>query len=295
MSRLIGLFVILMFSLGGTGAAQISEARAALPNNTPEVREGTVRATESTSLPDIPSLPQGKATEIGGAIHQIDHVRDEIAVKVFGGKDIKVLFDGRTTIYRDGQRISAWDLKNGDAISLETMLDGSSVFARSIHTLSHSLTGQCRGQVLNFDRSRGELTVRDTISPDPIKVRISSGTIIAREGQQAASTAELGTGALVAVDFVPESGKAVARRIAILATPGNEFVFSGRVDFLDLHEGLLVITDPRDQKRYEVSFDPQHISESYGVHIGSEVTVNADFNGSRYLAKSIAVNPPASQ
>jgi hypothetical protein len=242
-------------------------------------------------LPDLPAMPQGKSTVIGGAIREVDGVRDQLTLSIFGGRSMKVLFDARTQVYRDGQKSSLRDLRAGDHVSVETMLDGTTVFARSIHMLSHLPEGECQGQVLSYDRSNGELLVRDSLSPEPIKLHVSSATTIVRLGQES-SSGELREGTLISIQFQADSsGKNVASKIAVLATPGSAFVFSGNVVFLDLRMGMLSLVDPRDDKHYEISFDPARLRLSRDVHEGTAVTVTANFDGARYSASSVTVNP----
>jgi hypothetical protein len=277
--------------LSSVAFAQGPSATVAPPTSNTEQPSANVEAAANT-LPDLPQLPRGNSTVMGGAIRKVDRVRDQLTVAVFGGRDLRVLFDERTAVYRDGVRTSLADLRDGERVSVETMLDGSAIFARSIHMLSQPLQGECQGQVVYFDRSRGELTVRDTLSPEPVKLRVSAATKIGREGQEALSSANLGAGALVNVVFEPDgSGHDVARQIAILATPGNAFVFTGRVTFLDLHSGLLVLVDPRDKRPYEVGFDPSRVSASRNLHEGDDVVVTASFDGTRYKASAITRGP----
>jgi uncharacterized protein DUF5666 len=246
-------------------------------------------------LPELPALPRGKSTVIGGSIRQVDGVRDQLTLNIFGGRPMKVLFDERTQVYRDGTKTSLHDLHAGDHVSVETMLDGTTVFARSIHMLSHLPEGESQGQVVSFDRSKGELMVRDLLSPEPIKLHVSSATTIVGQGQ-AVSTGDLVAGTLISIHFQADStGQNVASKIAVLATPGSAFVFSGNVVFLDLHRGLLALVDPRDDKRYEISFDPDHFPMSRDVHEGTAVTVNANFDGTHYAANAVTVNGPASK
>jgi hypothetical protein len=70
-------------------------------------------------------------------------------------------------------------------------------------------------------------------------------------------------------------------------------VFVGNVTSLDLHSGLLVLVDPRDDKRYEVSFDSARFPMSHELHEGTDLTVTADFDGARYVASKIAINSPS--
>ena len=46
--------------------------------------------------------PRGQTTLVGGTIRLLDQVRDQVTVRVFGGRDMVVLFDDRTHFFRDG-------------------------------------------------------------------------------------------------------------------------------------------------------------------------------------------------
>jgi hypothetical protein len=251
--------------------------------------------------PGLPTMPSGNSTVIGGAIRAVDSVRDQLTLNVFGGQKLKILFDARTQVFRNGLRSPLLDLRPGDHVSVETVLDGTTVFARSIHLLSVVAEGECQGQVLNYDHGSRELTVRDVLSREPFKLRVPDGIAIVGQGQAASSTATradsgfsgLAPGTLISVKFQADNkGHGVASQIVILATPGAAFVFVGNVAFLDLHLGLLVLVDPRDEKRYEVFFDSTHFPRSRELHEGADVTVTADFDGARYVASAIAINAP---
>jgi hypothetical protein len=244
-------------------------------------------------LPDLPPMPRGKATLVGGLIGNLDRVQDQITVYVFGGQRMKVLFDERTQVYRDGKPASQRDLRNGQRVYLETVLDGPKIFARSIRALTQAPEGECHGQVVSYDRIREELVVRDSLAPEPIKLRLPSTVPVMREGQQVST--DLLPGALVSVHFQPDAtGRSVARQVAVLATPGAGFTFVGRVSYLDLHAGRLVLVDPRDNKRYEVSFNP-NLRPRGELREGADVTVTAGFDGTQYSASSIVVNQPSAR
>src|ERR1700688_452595 len=165
--------------LSGVAFAQLASSagsKSAEDQGAASFASGLVGA--STGASSLPPAPKGKSTVIGGAIRGVDRVRDQFTLDVFGGRSLKVLFDERTQIYRDGVKTSIRDLRAGDHISVETVLDGTTVFARSIHMLSQLPEGECQGQVLRYDRSTGELMVRDLLSPEPIKLRVSSDTTI---------------------------------------------------------------------------------------------------------------------
>jgi hypothetical protein len=249
----------------------------------------------------LPPMPRGKSTVIGGAIRGVDSVRDQITLNVFGGRTLKVLFDERTQVYRDGLKGTLRELRAGDHVSVETLLDGTTVFARSIHLLSGAPEGECQGQVMKYNPADRELTVRDALSRRPVQLRVPAGTAMVRQGQAASSSADIGssdlaTGTLISVKFQSDNkGHGVASQIAILATPGTAFVFVGNVAFLDLHSGLLALVDPRDDKRYDVFFDSARFVMSSEIHEGADVTLTADFDGSRYVARAITINSPSAK
>ena len=250
----------------------------------------------STALPGLPSVPQGKATVMGGEIHNVDPVRDQFTLEVPGGRPIKLLFDARTQLYRDGVKIPPGNLRSGDRASVETVLDGTNVFALSIHMLSRPPAGECQGQVMSYDPRSRELMVSSALSHQPIKLLVPPGTPTIREGQAASSStppssADFVAGTLLSVKFESDNqGRGVATQIAILATPGSSFVFNGNIASLDLHTGLLVLDDPSGDKSYQLSFDPARIPLSQNLHLGEHVTVTASFNGARYVAGAIAVD-----
>jgi hypothetical protein len=247
----------------------------------------------------LPPTPKGNSTVIGGTIHGVDYVRDQVTLDVFGGGAMKVFFDPRTQVYRDGVKATLHDLHAGDHASVETVLDETTVFARSIRLLSGSPEGVCQGQVLKYNPHDHELTVVDSLSRRPVQLSVPLGTTLVRQGQAGSSPANIGssdlaTGTLVSVKFQPDNrGHAVARHIAILAIPGTAFVFAGNVAFIDLHSGLLVLVDARDDKHYDVFLDPDRLPMSYEIHEGADVTLTAVFDGSRFVAKAITINTPS--
>ena len=286
--------VLALVIFGSTALCQ-SQTVLNLASNVPPAADPPVNPSPAIHLPALPPLPSGRATEIGGAILTMDQVRDQLTIDVFGGKSMNILFDARTRLYRDGKPASTGDLRRGERVSLETVLDGTVVFARSIHILTQWPGGECQGQVESFNRGTGELTLRDTLAPEPLNLHVSASTHILGQGQQTASAAELGAGALVAVKFRSDgSGQGTAQEIRVLAAPGAAFVFNGTLSFLDMHAGLLVLVDPRDQKHYEISFNPG-LPSSRKLREGADVSVNAAFDGTRYSAKTISVRSVADQ
>jgi hypothetical protein len=285
--------------LSSVAFAQLSSSAQSKPaqDQAAPSTSGLVGAPAGAS--SLPPAPQGKSTVIGGAIRGVDRVRDQFTLDVFGGRALKVLFDERTHIYRDGVKGSMGDLRAGDHVSVETVLDGTTVFARSIHMLSELPRGDSQGQVTDYNFADHELTMLDAQSRQLVKFRVPDGTAFVRQGQAATSAVEPGpgdlvTGTLISVKFQSDNkGHGVASQVAILATPGTAFVFAGNVASLDLHLGLLVVVDPRDDKRYDVFFDSARFPVSRDLHEGADVMVNADFDGARYVANAITVRPTA--
>lgn len=284
---------ILIFSAVAFAQSLVPQGASAAKELISETPNPAGFAAPVNLAPDLPPVPRGKTTVIGGAIRNVDHLRDELTLNIYGGHPMRVFFDERTKIYVNGQPAALSDLHPGERVSVETQLDGEDIFARSIHSLTQSLDGQCHGQVLAFDRAKGELLIRDGLAPQPIRVEVPAHINIAGEGQQAASPTALAPGALVAVTFRSDgNGHAIANQISVLASPGSAFVFTGVVTYLDVHDGVLALLDPLNQKRYEISFDPQSPVRS-GLREGLNVTVNASFDGSRYSARTITFNKPA--
>ena len=246
-------------------------------------------------LPDLLAKPEGRPTLVGGTIFKVDQLRDEMTIKTFGGGSTRVVFDPRTKFYRDGATASAKDLKNGDRVYVDTMLAGKAIFAKNIRVITQA-AGQSVGQVVRYDARRGELVLNDSISPNNVKIRLLPTTTVVAQDKSTMSANQLVPGTLVSIAFLPiEGGHAVARQISVVATPGNSFVFVGRVAHLDLHLGLLVVVDPRDQRSYEIRFDPRVIGVSDDLREGVTVEATTRFNGSRYVASAIRVQGNPSQ
>lgn len=247
------------------------------------------------NLSVLPLLPSGKSTVIGGAIRNVDQVRDQFSLKVYGvKKPMKILFDARTRFYRDGARMPLRNLRPEEHASVQTVLDGSDVYALSIHILSKSPEGECDGQVISFDPGSGELNVSPALSREPILLRVPAGTTVIRRGKYAntpptpTTVAALVKGALVSVTFTSSGGgRGVAQQIEVIAAPGSTFAFSGDITFLDVHAHTLALTDPSDGENYTISFDPDRFPITSKLRQGMHVTVEATFDGSHYSADSI--------
>jgi hypothetical protein len=292
----VGLLIILgisVFAFGQNGQATPAQNVVPSSDETGPPVSDTPEATAvdpASLLPDLPPLPPAKASLIGGTVAKLDRVRDEITVQIFGGGKMKIAFDARTNIYRGGDIASTSDLHQGDRVYVDTILDGSTVFARNIHLKGGSTAGESQGTVIGYRADKNELIVRDALSPQALKIRLTPQTQVV-QGNQASSFSALTPGTLVAVQFgAQQNGSDVARQISVLAVPGATFTFSGRVTGLDLRLGLLVLTSSTDGKTYEVYLDPAVVSVDDKLHEASDVSVVTRFDGSRYVAQSLTVN-----
>ncbi len=276
---------------GSAAGSTTADASTAAPADL-----NSATGVDASFLPPLPMAPTGRTTVIGGVIRSIDPVLDRMTLNVYGnGKPTKILFDERTKFYRNGEKTPLDDMKPDDHASVETLLDGDDVFAVSVHMLSRTPQGECKGQVLAFDPRNGEMTVRNSLSGAPIQLRVEPRTTIARMGQQAFTSAQTGTsdlmrGALISVQFESDNrGHGIADAISILATPGSGFYFSGNVTWFDMHQGLMAITDPRSEKSYTVAFNPAEFPATRTLHNGSRVGVTARFDGRQYVASKLDI------
>jgi hypothetical protein len=288
------VFAIAIWMLGAVTFAQTSPADAAVQ----QVQTKQSDSAKESAPADLLDLPRGKSTVIGGTISSVDPIADSLTLKVFGGKQtkaLKILFDERTQVFRDGAKSSLRDLRANDHASVETMLDGDTVFARSIHMLSKSPEGEYHGQIVGYDPGTGLLTVSESLSPETIKLVVPAGTAIVRQGQAASTSRSAGVsdlvkGTLIAASFQSNTkGQGIANHIAILASPGDELTFAGSITFLDLRAKQFVVADAQNNQTYKIVFDPASVPAARDLHEGANVKVTAEFDGSHYNARSITL------
>jgi hypothetical protein len=281
--------------LGSWAWSQSVPSPASSPD--PSTQQGQAGPTTEL-LPELPPPPGGKATLIGGTLSSLDRVRDEMIVRPFGGGKLRILFDGRTQVYRDGTKVSQRELRSGDRIYVDTLLDGTTIFAKNIRMQTKQTGGESRGQIVKYDQGTGTLTLKDALSSHSVNLRVTSSTRILHDSQ-VGTRADLVPGALVTVSF-RASGKepkepGIVDEVSILAAPGTAFTFAGQVTYLDMPAGLLVLVDPRDKKSYEIHFDPARMKTDGELREGSEVNVTADFDGTRYVTKAVTVSAPVAE
>lgn len=282
----LALLGAVVLSLNGHAIAQsakpASSAEAELPPT-----------THLKSVTTIPPLPKGTSTILGGSIRDIDPVLDRFSLHIVGEKPMRILYDQRTQLFVDGRRISLNQLRPAEHASVQTALDGTSVFAISVHILSQMQQGDYSGQVQSYDPMSGNLEIVGERGGDPLRLRVSSSTTFERKGQGSsaatpAGPGDLQPGSLVSLQFDPDGkGRANATRITVLATPGSTFVFAGDLVSLDTRAGTMMVLDPRNDQTYQIGFNPGSLSSIQSIHPGQHVRITANYDGKRYVAETV--------
>jgi hypothetical protein len=237
-------------------------------------------------LLDLPPLPQGKTTLVGGTVHSVDQIRDRLTVQPFGGHAMKIFFDERTHIYRDGVPSTQLVIQKGERVYVDTMLDGTKVFARNIRVVTGSAAADARGQVVRNDAATGRITVLDELSAQPVTFRVTPSTVV-KGGGSAGSVAQLQPGSLVTVKFAPDRrNRDVAQEVSVIAAPGSLFTFYGRITYLNLSTRTLAVANQSDKKTYDIKFTPAAVDPQM-LGQGKLVLVKARFDGAGYTAADI--------
>ena len=250
-------------------------------------------ASNHDDVSAIPPLPAGKSTILGGSIRDVDPVLDRFTLGIVGEKPMKILFDERTQVFLDGKKIPLRDLHPTSHASVQTTLDGTSVFALSVHILSQLQQGDYRGEVTSYNPSTGDLELAGGHGGQPIRFRVSSDASFARKGQgnfvaSQSGPSDLQKGALVSIEFDPDGkGRATITKVTVLATPGSQFVFSGNLIALDMHTGNMVLLDPTNNQSYQIEFNASSMASMPDVRPGQRVRVTAEYDGTRYLAHDV--------
>ena len=247
--------------------------------------------TDTSDIMPVPPLPTDRATLVGGIVKSIDPVNDRMTVQPFGTKKkMKVFFDERSRISRNGKDASAIAIHAGDKIYLDTQLDKKrgKVFARNVRVQTKPLQADAHGQITYSDTGNGIITVHDDLSGQDVRFHLLPGATIDNQGHPG-TVADLQAGALVTARFIAGQGNAgrnYVKAVTILAAPGSGYTLEGRVTHLDLRGHVLAVENQIDGKIYDLSYDPTKTPIG-DIRVGSSVNVNARFDGSRYEAEQI--------
>jgi Domain of unknown function (DUF5666) len=240
---------------------------------------------------DPPPVPATTTTLVGGTISGVDRMRNRLTVQVYGGGHWTVNFDERTHIFHSGAETTQLALKKGERVYIDTQLDNNQhdIFARNIRVGVATLPADADGQIVDVDSRHSELTLRDAINSVAVRFAVNQETRIT-SGQTPAEFKDVIPGALVHVRFAAESpNRGLAREIDILAAPGSNFTFAGRVTYLDIHRGVLAVQNLTDGKNYDIRFALNRNPEIKRLGVGMEVWIVATFEGSAYIAQTIRI------
>jgi hypothetical protein len=239
-------------------------------------------------------LPKKDMSLIGGIATKVDPIRNRVQVKPFGdGKKLDVRFDDRSHVFRDGRETTVMGIHQGDRVYVDTMLLDGHVFAKNLRVLTTTEAAEARGQLTAAFPQSNAFTMRDNLTGQSVRFEVTPRTALQDRGQPT-TAASLKPGAIVDVMFLPGRKGGSARQVLVLAVPGQNFIFSGKVTHVDLSTGILALDNQTDDKNYTVHFDPATVSDRDHLTIGSEVTASATFDGQNYRATTVTVMPRAS-
>jgi hypothetical protein len=255
----------------------------------------TSRSTADTPPPtpkydpllDPPPLPHKSVTLIGGTVVNLDPVMNRLTIRPFGDKDkMRIAFDTRTEILSKGQPVTQSALQKGERIYVDTLLNGTTVFAKTIQIDNKSAAGSGRGQIVAYNPASGILTIRDELSDQAMRFHLSPETVIRSDGQTRTS-ADLVAGSLVSLTFDAQQNRDVVREVSLLAKPGSKFSFFGPITYVDLSRKLVAVDNREDDKNYEIHLSAMPRTMLRDLHEGTVVAISAVFDGSQYVARDL--------
>ncbi len=235
-----------------------------------------------------PPMPPNKSTLVGGIAKKIDRIRNRVVVAPFGSsKSMSVQFDERSHIYRDGRETTMLGIHPGDRIYVDTMLVGPKLFARNLRVVTSMAPAEASGQVIEYDQKAQLVRIVDKLTGSPVVFHITPQTELS--SKNGGGVSDLKSGSIVSVSFAPGRRGGDARQVQVLAVPGTNYLFSGRVTNLDLHLGVLNLENQSDGKNYELHFNPSTIDNVSALRVGTQIASNATFDGHTYTAKNVTV------
>ena len=284
------LLWLMMLGLGlmqASGQSKTATAATASASAQPE-------GNNYDPLLDLPPLPRSKTTLVGGTVHSVDQIRDRLVVQPFGGHTMKIVFDERTHIYRDGVPSTQLVIRKGERVYVDTMLDGTQVFARNIRVVTGSAAADARGQIVSNNPATGQITVQDELSARPVSFRVTPATVVSSGGGKS-TVAQLQPGSLVTVKFSPDRrDRDVAQEISVIAAPGSVFTFYGKITYLNMSTRTLAVANESDKRTYDIKFTPAAVNPE-ALQQGKQVLVKARFDGTGYTADNIKFVKPMAQ
>jgi hypothetical protein len=236
---------------------------------------------------DLSSInrPSGKVGLVRGVLKRMDPIHDQLLIHAFGGGDVRIAFDPRTQFLRENTHMRLSGIPAGSVVSIDTVINGGKLFALSVRT-GPSKANALDGQVVRYDASTSQLTLRSSVSAEGISLRITPNTTVVNRGQPA-SLQTLSPGMLVRVSFSPAQN--AANNVEILAERGGSFTFSGRVVAVDLRSRVLALFNDSDQSLRELAMGSLDASSLHLLQEGADVNIQAEFDGDRYNVRNITL------
>jgi hypothetical protein len=279
-------FLVLVL-VGSAAAAQ------SVPSPTP-LQQGLPAASTPKLAPELPPVPKGDSTVMGGVLEKVDLVRDQFQLHVYGGQKVKILFDDRTQAMRDGKKISVLDLKSNDRVSVETTLDGTAIFALRVHIVTKIPQGEVSGQIVAYEPETHQVTISESRSSNQLTLDVPPGTPVTLMGQNGSSSKPLAgfnyvPGSIVDAKFKSaRNGHGALTSVSVYATVGTTLTFRGHVSSIDMHTGKLVMIDPETDQIHTISFDPAAFPKTRDLQKGASVKAEALFTGSAFMLTQLA-------
>jgi hypothetical protein len=272
------LILVLTCALGCAQAQSIVPA----PSNDAGATKTSAPADDDISPP---RKLDSKVGLVRGVVKNIDPIHDQLIIRAFGGRDVRIAFDGETKLFSENSDVHLTSLPVGTVVSVDTLIDNGKLFARSVRT-GKSNSAELSGQIVRYDPTRSQLTLRDPVSPESISVRVGANTKVINKGKVVSLT-DLSDGTLVRVWF--SSTEHTASQIEILAERGSSFTFAGRIVALDLRTRVLSLSNDTDQSLRELAFSSLDSSSLPLLKEGADVTVQAEFDGDKYNIRKVTV------
>jgi hypothetical protein len=270
------------------GPAAENHDAASQPQPHTEIFPETAASAPDPILDPGP-LPSKPLSLIGGTVKKADAVRNRVVIQPFGGgKEVSVMFDDRSHIYRNGAAATVLGIHRGDRVYVDTMTLDHKVFARTVRVETATGPVEAHGQVLHFDPASHMVQVRESLTSQTVSFFVTDRTVLHKKNGSA-TVSDLIPGTLLDAVFTQGRKGGIADAVTILAVPGSGYVFVGRITNVDVARGLLAVENNSDQRSYELRYNPAQVPERDNLRVGAKVTVHAVFDGTSYLADSIAI------
>ena len=283
-------FLCAMLLMAGCAQAQVA-APATSPAASDDAGPPQAAAVQANAIEDslFPARELGgKVSLVRGVLKRLDPIHDQMLIHAFGGGNLRIAFDARTQLLSENAHTHLFSIPAGSVVSVDTVIDGGKLFARSVRTgLSNAV--ELDGQVVRYDAAKSQLTLRDPMSPENVSLRITSSTTVISRGQPA-SPQTLSAGMLVRVQLSP--ARNAATNVEILAERGGSFTFEGRIVAVDLRSRVVAVSNNSDQSVHELAFRSLDDASLGLLREGADVSIEAEFDGARYNVRTVTPVSP---